>query len=151
MVNFCLQLRFIRHEWDAFFFDVRASLKNCSHRLQRIKPCGSFDPKADKLLVSLDSFLPHKKTPLEGSAHPRVLFALGLKNPHSFVTRGKGTPPHVLMAWAAIFESCSIQWYTFTFKAWVRRIFLWCGSKSKKLLKTAHVACKEQNCAGPSA
>ena len=35
VVHSCLQLRLIRHEWDASFFDVGASLKNCSHRLQR--------------------------------------------------------------------------------------------------------------------
>ena len=59
VVHSCLQLRLIRHEWGASFFNVGASLKNCSRRLQRIKPCGSFGPKADKLLTSLDSFLPH--------------------------------------------------------------------------------------------
>ena len=81
--------------------DVRASPKNCSPRLQRIKPFRSFGPKAYKLLVSfvcLDSFLSHKKTLLVGSAHPRVLFALGLKNPHNFITRGKSMPPYVLTA-----------------------------------------------------
>ena len=109
MVHSCLQLRLIRHEWGASFFNMGASLKNYSCRLQRIKPCGSFDPKADKLLVSLDSFLPHKKMPLEGSAHPRVLFALGLKNPHSFVTRGKGTPPHVQTTCTVVFETCSTR------------------------------------------
>ena len=54
-------LRLIRHEWDASFFDVGASLKNCSRRLQRIKPCGSFGPQVDKLLVGLEQVLPHKK------------------------------------------------------------------------------------------
>ena len=54
-------LRLIRHEWDASFFDVGASLKNCSRRLQRIKPCGSFGPQVDKLFVGLEQVLPHKK------------------------------------------------------------------------------------------
>ena len=34
VVHSCLQLRFIRHEWDASLFNVRASLKNCSCRLK---------------------------------------------------------------------------------------------------------------------
>ena len=59
MVHSCLQLRLIRHEWSASFFDVEASLKNCSRCLQRTKLCGSFCLKADKLLAGLDSFLPH--------------------------------------------------------------------------------------------
>ena len=59
VVHSCLQLRLIRHEWGASFFEVGASLKNYSHRLQRTKPWKSFDPKANKLLVGLDSFLPH--------------------------------------------------------------------------------------------
>ena len=56
---FCLQLRLIRYEWGTSFFNVRASLKNYSHCLQRTKLCRSFGPKANKLLVGLDSFLPH--------------------------------------------------------------------------------------------
>ena len=49
VVHSCLQLRLIRHEWGASFFDVGVSLKNFSCCLQRTKPCGSFDPKVDKL------------------------------------------------------------------------------------------------------
>ena len=51
VVHSYLQSRLIKHEWDASFFDVGASLKNCSRRLQRTKPCKSFGPKADKLLA----------------------------------------------------------------------------------------------------
>ena len=47
VVHSYLQLWLIGHEWGASFFDVGASLKNCSHRLQRIKPYGSFSSKAD--------------------------------------------------------------------------------------------------------
>ena len=59
VVHSYLQSRLIKHEWDASFFDVGASLKNCSRRLQRTKPCRSFSPKADKLLASLEQILPH--------------------------------------------------------------------------------------------
>ena len=69
MVHSCLQLRLIRHECGASFFDVGASLKNYSHRLQRTKPCGSFGPKADKLLVGLDSFLSHPPPPTHTHTH----------------------------------------------------------------------------------
>ena len=34
VVHSYLQLRLIRHEWDASLFNVRASLKNCSCRLK---------------------------------------------------------------------------------------------------------------------
>ena len=44
---------------ERIFLRCGANLKNCSGRLQRIKPCGSFDPKANKLLAGLDSFLLH--------------------------------------------------------------------------------------------
>ena len=50
----CLQPRLIRHEWGTSFFDVGASLKNCSHRLKKTKPYGSEGPKADKLLAGLE-------------------------------------------------------------------------------------------------
>ena len=50
----CLQPRLIRHEWGTSFFDVGASLKNCSHRLKKTKPCRSFEPKVDKLLAGLE-------------------------------------------------------------------------------------------------
>ena len=59
VVHFCLQQRLIKHEWGASFFDVGASFKNCSHRLQRTKLCGSFTPKADKLLAGLEQILPY--------------------------------------------------------------------------------------------
>ena len=59
VVYSCLQLRLIRHEWGTSFFDVGTCLKNCSHRLQRTKPCGSFSPRADKLLAGLEQILPH--------------------------------------------------------------------------------------------
>ena len=95
VVHSCLQLRLIMHEWGASFFEVGASLKNCSCRLKKTKSCGSFSPRADKLLADLEQILPHKKAFLEGSAHPRVLSALGPKDPHGFVTCGKGTPLHV--------------------------------------------------------
>ena len=52
VVHSCLQLRLIRHEWGASFFDVGVSLKNCSRCLQRTKSCGSFSPKADKHTAS---------------------------------------------------------------------------------------------------
>ena len=48
-------------EWGASFFDVGVSLKNCSCRLKRTKLCGSFGPKADKLLAGLEQILPYKK------------------------------------------------------------------------------------------
>ena len=41
------------------FFDRGASLKNCSRRLQRTKPCRSFGLKADKMLAGLEQILPH--------------------------------------------------------------------------------------------
>ena len=50
VVHSSLQPRLIRHEWGASFFDVGASLKNCSCCLKRTKSCESFDPKADKQL-----------------------------------------------------------------------------------------------------
>ena len=59
VVHSYLQSRLIKYEWDASFFDVRASHKNYSRRLQRTKPCRSFSPKADKLLASLEQILPH--------------------------------------------------------------------------------------------
>ena len=59
VVHSCLQLRLIRYEWGASFFNVGASFKHCSRRLQRIKLCGSFGPKADKLLEGLEQILPH--------------------------------------------------------------------------------------------
>ena len=59
VVHSCLQLRLIRHEWGASFFDVGASLKNCSRHLQRIKSCGSFGSKANKMLAGLEQILPH--------------------------------------------------------------------------------------------
>ena len=65
VVHSCLQLRLIRHEWGTSFFDVGASLKNYSRRLQRTKPCGSFGPKADKMLAGLEQILPRKKKPLK--------------------------------------------------------------------------------------
>ena len=95
VVHSCLQPRLIKHEWGASFFDVGANLKNYSCHLQRTKLCGSFGLRADKLLADLEQILPHKKAFLEGSAHPRVLSALGPKDPHGFVTCGKGTPLHV--------------------------------------------------------
>ena len=55
VVHPCLQLRFIRHECCTSFFDVGASLKNCSCHLKRIKPCESFGPKADKQIVGRSS------------------------------------------------------------------------------------------------
>ena len=51
VVHSSLQPRLIRHGWGASFFDVGASLKNCSRCLQRTKPCGSFGPKANKLIA----------------------------------------------------------------------------------------------------
>ena len=77
VVHSCLQPRLIRYEWGTSFFDVGASLKNCSHRLKKTKPCRSFEPKVDKLLAGLDSFLPHKKhkkallrvVPIKGIVH----------------------------------------------------------------------------------
>ena len=55
----CSSGTLIRHEWGASFFDVGASLKNCSRRLQRTKLFGSFGPKANKLLTGLEQILPH--------------------------------------------------------------------------------------------
>ena len=52
VIHSYLQLRLIRHEWGASFFDVGVSLKNCSRCLQRTKSCGSFSPKADKHTAS---------------------------------------------------------------------------------------------------
>ena len=37
--------------------------------LERTKPCGSFSPKANKLLTGLDQNLPPQKGAFEGSAH----------------------------------------------------------------------------------
>ena len=59
VVYSCLQLRLIRHEFGASFFDVRASLKNYSRRLKRTKLYKSFSPKANKLLAGLEQILPH--------------------------------------------------------------------------------------------
>ena len=63
MVHSCFQLRHIKHKWSASFFDVGASLKHCSCRLQRTKPCGSFSPKTDKMLTGLEQILPHTANP----------------------------------------------------------------------------------------
>ena len=45
VVHSCLQLRLTRHEWDASFFDVGASLKNCSCRLKEQSRAGPLIPE----------------------------------------------------------------------------------------------------------
>ena len=96
--------------------------------------------------MSLEQILPHKKALLEGSAHPRVLSALGPKDPHDFVTRGKDTPPHVQIACAIVFETCSTRVIVVYSCLQLRLI----RHEWKQVSKTAHVACKEQSRAGPS-
>ena len=97
--------------------------------LEGTKPCRSFDSKADKLQVG-NKILPYKKALL------RIVPIKGI--------------------WVAIFKTCSnytgllprraclYHYYmcssgtllpsSKTYKAWVGHIFLWCGSKSQKLL-----------------
>ena len=50
VVHSCLQLRLIRHEWDTSFFDVGASLKNCSCRLKEQKHAGPSAPERTNYL-----------------------------------------------------------------------------------------------------
>ena len=76
--------------------------------LEGTKPCGSFSSERTNCLRAWIKILPHKKARLEGSAHLRVLFALGPKDPHGFVTRGKFTLPHVQIACTAVFETCVV-------------------------------------------
>ena len=51
----CLQLRLIRHEWDASFFDVGASLKNCSCRLKEQSRAGPSIPERANCLQNKSS------------------------------------------------------------------------------------------------
>ena len=90
------------------FFDVRASLKNCSCYLKEQSRAGPSAPKRTNCLRAWIKILPHKKALLKGSAHPRVLFTLWPKDPHGFVTHGKFTPPHVQTACTAVFETCVV-------------------------------------------
>ena len=50
MVHSCLQLRLIRHEWSASFFDVGVSLKNCTRRLKEQDRVGPSAPERTNCL-----------------------------------------------------------------------------------------------------
>ena len=50
VVHSCLQLRLIKHEWGTSFFDVGASLKNCSCRLKEQSHAGSSAPERTNCL-----------------------------------------------------------------------------------------------------
>ena len=45
VVHSCLQLRLIRYEWGASFFNVGASLKNCLCRLKEQSHAGPLAPE----------------------------------------------------------------------------------------------------------
>ena len=60
VVHSCLQLRLIRHEWGASFFDVRASLKNCSCRLKEQSRAGPSTLEQTNYLRAWNKILPHK-------------------------------------------------------------------------------------------
>ena len=132
MVHSCLQLR---HEWCASFYDVGASLKNYSRRLQKTNSCESFGLRANKLLVGLEQIPPPQKGAFKGSAYQiKVLSALNgsfwdLFRPHRFVTL-KGMPLPLLHMCSSGILLPSAKAY----KAWVGHIFLRCGSMSQKLL-----------------
>ena len=60
VVHSCLQLRLIRHEWGASFFDVGASLKNCSCRLKEQSHASPSALKQTNCL-RVGKIFPHKK------------------------------------------------------------------------------------------
>ena len=112
----------------ASFFNVGASLKNYSRRLQRTKLCRSFGPKVDKLLAGLEQILPHKKV---------LLRAVPIKDIVRFGWQ--------FLRLAPITRVCYLEGHASTtsgtllpsakaYKAWVGCIFLRCGSKFQKLL-----------------
>ena len=60
VVHSCLQLRLIRHEWGASFFDVGASLKNCSCRLKE-QSCAGPSALEQTNCLRVGKIFPHKK------------------------------------------------------------------------------------------
>ena len=69
-----------------------ASLKNYPCRLKRTKSCGSFGPRANKLLAGLKQILPHKKALLRAMPIKGIVClggnVLDLLRPHRFQPQG---------------------------------------------------------------
>ena len=59
VVHSYFQLRLIRHVWSASFFDVGASLKNCSCRLKEQSCADPSTPKQTNCLWAWIKILPH--------------------------------------------------------------------------------------------
>ena len=83
MVHSCLQLRLIRYEWGASFFDVGASLKNCSCCLKEQSHASSLALEWTNCLW-VGKISSHKKSAFKGNVHQRYC-----------------------PLWVAVFETCS--------------------------------------------